>query len=79
MESQPRGNPLNALHVVPAGDTVDHPTSLDCPCHPTEVPVDHPDGTTGVIHVHHAADGRENLERKRDASVSTTATERTTP
>jgi hypothetical protein len=47
------------LHVVPIGDLIQHDTTGECVCGPTEQPVKARDGAVGWIAVHHSLDGRE--------------------
>lgn len=50
---------MTALHVVPVGDLVDHVLTGDCPCGPSDKPVERDDGSVGWLAVHHSLDGRE--------------------
>lgn len=50
------------LHELPVGDLIAHETTRDCVCGPISVPVVRDDGSTRSILVHHALDGREQLE-----------------
>lgn len=48
-------------HIVPMGDLVEH-LHTDCPCGPTDVPVERDDGSIGWYVRHHSLDGREHHE-----------------
>lgn len=50
---------LDTIHVVPAGDTMEHPLNADCACKPACEPIERDDGTIGWLYVHHSQDGRE--------------------
>lgn len=56
-----------SLHVVPVGDTVEHVTTNDCPCRPTDQSVAEDDGSVGWVVVHHSLDGRERSDGSEDA------------
>lgn len=50
------------LHIVPIGDVVEHITTDECVCGPTDQPVKREDGSVRWLVVHHSADGREAAE-----------------
>jgi hypothetical protein len=53
--------PVTTVHVVPVDDVVGHVTD-DCPCGPTDKPVERADGSYGWVAIHHSLDGREATE-----------------
>ena len=52
----------HAVHVIPVGDLIAHPTDEHCPCGPDTLPVARDDGSTGWVITHHSLDGREARE-----------------
>lgn len=62
------------LHVLPAGDVIQHVTSGDCLCGPSMRFVTAPDSpsvTYGWIYVHHSLDGRESREEGNAEQAAT--------
>jgi hypothetical protein len=56
------------VHVVPAGDLVEHVCGGgDCICGPTVEPVQREDGSYGWLVTHHSLDGREQHEQAAGA------------
>lgn len=53
---------MSDAHVIPLGDLIDHDTVGDCPCGPTDTPVETGDGGIRFLAVHHSLDGRELSE-----------------
>lgn len=54
---------LNAVHVYPLNDIVEHELEGDgCVCGPTPEIVEGPDGEDEWVLTHHALDGRERYE-----------------
>lgn len=48
------------VHVFPLDDLIDHDLDGgDCPCGPTDIPVERDDGSFGWVVSHHSLDGRE--------------------
>jgi hypothetical protein len=50
-----------AIHIEPINDLIEHLDS-DCPCGPTDEPVERDDGSMGWLVIHHSLDGRESKE-----------------
>lgn len=58
-------HPRNDYHVWPEDDTIEHLVdSPGCPCGPRVEEITRVNGSTGVLVVHHALDGRELAERE---------------
>jgi hypothetical protein len=51
------------LHVMPIDDLIEHTSTDDCPCGPTDMPIERDDGSIAWLSVHHSLDGRETTER----------------
>lgn len=52
---------MSDLHVHPAGDTIGHEMTDDCPCGPEQQPAE-TEGGLRWLAVHHSLDGREQRE-----------------
>jgi hypothetical protein len=53
---------MDALHVVPVGDLIEHELTDPCPCGPQDQSVIRDDGSMGWVTVHASLDGRELTE-----------------
>lgn len=57
-------------HVYPVNDLVEHLTDGgECPCGPTTMPVERPDGSISYVVLHHSLDGREHNEDGHDRAA----------
>lgn len=50
------------MHVIPVNDQIEHEESDECACVPAQEPVEREDGSVGWVVVHHAWDGRPQVD-----------------
>lgn len=54
---------VEALHVLPVNDLIDHEDSDECICGPASTLIQRADGSDGWVVTHNSLDGREHKEQ----------------